>query len=270
MTAIAARAACAALMLVCAALAPVPVEASPARAEALLRLAGLDLALQAMRDQFADAGAMAPDADPEGVRAAAEAFDPDALLAAIAAQLDATVSDDDLAAVERAAATPPMPRILAEERAAAAAGEAELLEGVRLAAKMADAAPDRLAQIETLLETTRVDDFTQAFARGALFAGILGMQIGAGLPVDEAEIAALADQIAESERESIATMTRASLVYAWRNLSGAELEVYQALSEQPYAQRYTDATLAAMGVTLLDAMTAYATAVGALTTMQEH
>ena len=179
------------------------------------------------------------------------AFDPEKMEAAIEARMADKLSAKDLSDLAAFYASPLGKQVTALEIQAStpAAREAKKIEGAKILGELPSRDPDRLALYRKMMDDISAVD-TGALNMGyAMLSEMLG---AAGKPLPDDQVMALLRKQTEGLRRDIDSDAMESAAYVYRDMSMADLKLYDAFLASPAGSRYYDQMQVALGAVMTD------------------
>ncbi len=220
---------------------------------------GLHEMLMGIGPGFTAAVKSAPGMPPQKVQdalaAAMEgAFDPNKMETAIEARMDGKLSAKDLSDLAAFYASPLGKQVTALEIQAAApeAKEAKKIEGAKILGELPSRDPARLALYRTMMDDISAVDTGEAVALNMGYAMLTEMLGAAGKPLPDDQVMALLRKQTEGLRRDIDNDAMESSAYVYRDMSMADLRLYEAFLASPAGGRYYDQMQVALGAAMTD------------------
>lgn len=227
--------------------------AAPSGADVVVG-SGMDSWLTALQPQIAlGAGQGMP---PQVAEAAAAAFEPTALIARAAQEMEAGLAPEDRRAAIDFYESPLGVRVLAAERAAAGPeAQMEVMRNAQGLLAQLEGAPERKAVYERIIAHTNLNEISRAGVRAIAIStldGALTAQQG-GVRPERAQILQLLEQQLAPAMAAMEPLNLAAFAQAYREVSVEDLTAYAAWTETPEGERFYAASLATLLLVLEDA-----------------
>ncbi|WP_258582955.1 DUF2059 domain-containing protein [Mesorhizobium sp. AR02] len=182
------------------------------------------------------------------------AFDPNKMETAIEARMDGKLSAKDLSDLAAFYASPLGKQVTALEIQASApeAREAKKIEGSKILGELPSRDPARLALYRKMMDDISAVDTGEAVALNMGYAMLTEMLGAAGKPLPDDQVMALLRKQTEGLRRDIDSDAMESAAYVYRDMSMADLKLYEAFLASPASGRYYDQMQVALGAVMTD------------------
>jgi hypothetical protein len=182
------------------------------------------------------------------------AFDPSKMETAIEARMDGKLSAKDLSDLAAFYASPLGKQVTASEIQASSlqAREAKKIEGAKILGELPSRDPARLALYRKMMDDISAVDTGEAVALNMGYAMLTEMLGAAGKPLPDDQVMALLRKQTEGLRRDIDSDAMESSAYVYRDMSMADLRLYEAFLASPAGGRYYDQMQVALGAVMTD------------------
>jgi len=182
------------------------------------------------------------------------AFDPNKMEAAIEVRMADRLSPKDLSELAAFYASPLGKQVTALEIQASTpeAREAKKIEGAKILGELPSRDPDRLALYRKMMDDISAVDTGEAVGLNMGYAMLSEMLGAAGKPLPDDQVMALLRKQTDGLRRDIDNDAMESAAYIYRDMSMADLKLYDAFLASPAGSRYYDQMQVALGAVMTD------------------
>jgi hypothetical protein len=182
------------------------------------------------------------------------AFDPEKMEAAIEARMADKLSARDLSELASFYASPLGKQVTALEIQASSpqAREAKKIEGAKILGELPTRDPARFALYRKMMDDISAVDTGEAVGLNMGYAMLSEMLGAAGKPLPDDQVMALLRKQTDGLRRDIDNDAMEAAAYIYRDMSMADLKLYEAFLASPAGSRYYDQMQVALGAVMTD------------------